>query len=78
MDKMDRKNKNNKDSQKGQVTPKNILKNLCTTTTLGNQKSCPLLTSDRCSEVGLCYEDQNWGSKMAVSVGRWSLFRGGP
>ncbi len=52
-------------------------RHLCTTTTLGTPKLWPLLTGDRCSEVGLCYKNLNWGSKMVVVVGRWLLFGGG-
>jgi hypothetical protein len=37
----------------------------------------PLLTSGRCSEVGLCYKGLDWGSTMMVAVARWSLFGGG-
>jgi hypothetical protein len=27
----------------------------------------------RCSEVGLCYKNSNWDSKMVVAEGKWSL-----
>jgi hypothetical protein len=50
-----------------------IQSNLCTTTTLGATNVWPLLTGGRCSEVVLCYEDQNWDSKMVVVVGKMSL-----
>jgi hypothetical protein len=47
---------------------------LCTTTTIDTQNFCPLLTCGHCSEVGSCYTDINWYSKMVVDVDRWSLF----
>ncbi len=47
-----------------------------TTTTLGTQNLWLLLRGGRCSEVGFCYEDLNWNTKMVVVVGMWSLFGG--
>jgi hypothetical protein len=54
-----------------QITNYNI--QTATTATFGILNLWPLLTGGRCSEVGLCYYDLNWDSKMAVAVGRWSL-----
>ncbi len=46
---------------------------LCTTTTRGTPNLLLLLTSGRCSEVGLCNKDSNWDSKVMVAVDRCSL-----
>ncbi len=59
------------------LTLKQVQSNLCTTTNLGTQNLWQLLTGGSCSEVGLCYKNLNWDSKIVVAVGRWSLFRGG-
>jgi hypothetical protein len=36
-------------------------------------KFVAVVDSGRCSELGLCYKNLNWDSKMVVAVGRWSL-----
>jgi len=34
-----------------------------------------VLTGGCCKEVGLCYKNWNWDSKIVVAMDRWSLFR---
>ena len=42
-----------------------------------NSKLWPLLTSDRCSKVSICYKHRKLDPKIVVPVDRWSLFGGG-
>jgi hypothetical protein len=39
-------------------------------TNKGTPSLWPLLTGGRCLDVGMCYEDSNWDSK--INNGRWS------
>ncbi len=43
----------------------------------GTKNLRPLLTEGRCSEVGTCYDDINFDSKVVVADARLSLFGGG-
>jgi hypothetical protein len=36
-----------------------------------------VLTGGCCKEVGLCYKNWNWDSKIVVAMDRWSLWTGG-